>query len=95
MARGSCEARLNRLEEAARFYYWLRTKRWLQAMSKDELDAYIESDGDIPNPLPDPPPGSVPVDHVNLKDLRKLCKNDERFLARTKSAPAINSGRNG
>lgn len=60
--------------------------RWLEAMTPEELDAYIETDGTLPEPFPDPPVGSVPLDHVDRKTLRKRWKHDERFWERTKEA---------
>ena len=86
MATPSLEARLHRLEELAKFRSWRRFRRWLDALRPEELDAYIESDGTLPDPFPDPPHGSVALDHMDEKALRRQWKQDERWWANKKEA---------
>jgi hypothetical protein len=75
-----CESRIERLEEAVRFYLWVRVERWLESLTREQLDAYIASDGTFPEPLPNPPFGSVPLDREDDKGLQERWEKDKRLL---------------
>jgi hypothetical protein len=80
------ESRIERLEETARFYLWLRVERWLKSLTREQLDAYVASDGSFPEPLPNPPIGSLDLDQLDEKALRIRWEIERRSLARIREA---------
>jgi hypothetical protein len=73
------EVRLDRVEVELRFKSWFRFTRWLETRTDQELEDYRASDGTLPCPFPDPPPGSVRLDNLDRKALIKLWEEDQRW----------------
>jgi hypothetical protein len=78
--------RVARLEREVGFRHWFRFHRWLETRTLQQLEDYIATDGTFPDPFPDPPPGSTPLDKLNRKALLKLWEEDRRWSAGRSSA---------
>jgi len=85
--------RVEHLEEELLFSSWLRFMRWLETRTDEQLEEYISSGGILPDPFPDPPPGSSRLDGLDRKELIRLWRDDQRCWAgRTAADPIAVAG---
>jgi hypothetical protein len=74
--------RIEVLERETRFQDWLRFQRYLEALSVEQLEAFVVL-GFIPDPAPSElPPGMSRLDSLPRKELTRLFNADERKRAR-------------
>ena len=78
--------RVQNLEDELRFHRWVRFERWLESLTIEQLEAYSMSDGILPDPFPDPPPGSTSLDKLDRTALIKLWEENQRWGAGRTSA---------
>jgi hypothetical protein len=77
----SIKRRLKKLEDEQSFQSWLDLQRFLETLTEEHLEIYVET-GRLPDPLPSPiPHGKSKLDYLDSKTLIRWWQDDERKFA--------------
>jgi hypothetical protein len=75
------DAKIARLEREKRFRDWLAVERFLEGLTREQLELYA-CHGQLPEPLPEPLPlGASRLDRMDRKSLIRMWESHEREFA--------------